>query len=58
MTSMAVSDPVLVVAEWDRKADYERWLTNPVRERLSEAVGPVLAGKPDGGSLYEEAHTT
>jgi heme-degrading monooxygenase HmoA len=50
-------EPVLVVAEWDREADYERWLTNPVRERLSEAVGPVLAGKPGGGSLYEEAHT-
>ena len=50
-------EPVLVVAEWDRQADYERWLTNPVRERLSEALGPLLAGEPGGGLLYEEAHT-
>lgn len=50
-------EPVLVVAEWDREADYERWLTNPVRDRLSEALGPLLAGPPGGGSLYEEVHT-
>ena len=50
-------EPVLVVAEWDRQADYERWLTNPVRERLSEALGPLLAGEPGAGSLYEKVHT-
>lgn len=49
-------EPVLVVAEWDDEADYERWLANPVRAKLSEALGPLLAAEPGDGSLYEEAH--
>ena len=47
--------PFVVIAEWDGPADYERWLANPVRERLREALAPLLAGELEGG-VYEEAH--
>jgi heme-degrading monooxygenase HmoA len=49
---------VLVVAEWDGPDDYERWLQNPVRARLSEALEPLVAGELEGaeGVVYEEAH--
>jgi heme-degrading monooxygenase HmoA len=50
------AEHVLVMAEWDRPEDYERWLDNPVRARLSEALEPLVAGEVEEGVLYEEAH--
>lgn len=47
--------PFVVIAEWDSSGDYERWLANPVREQLKEALEPLLAGELEGG-VYEEAH--
>jgi heme-degrading monooxygenase HmoA len=49
-------EPVLVVAEWDGEADYERWLANPVREDLKARLEPLLAAESGGGALYEEGH--
>jgi heme-degrading monooxygenase HmoA len=49
-------DPVLVLAEWDGEADYERWLANPVREELKVRLEPLLATEPGGGALYQEGH--
>jgi hypothetical protein len=37
-------------------ADYGRWLTDPARGKLSEALPPLLADEPGGGSHYGEAH--
>ena len=51
---VAGDEPVLVVAEWEAAADYDRWLANPVRERLKEALEPLLAGELES-RVYEEA---
>lgn len=48
-------EPVLVVGEWDGADHYDRWLDNPVRERLKEALDPLLAGELEG-ALYELVH--
>jgi heme-degrading monooxygenase HmoA len=52
------AEHVLVVAEWDGPEDYERWLQNPVRARLTEALEPLVAVELEGaeGVVYEEAH--
>ena len=51
---VSAGQPVLVLAEWDAAADYDRWLANPVRERLKEAIDGLLAGELESG-VYEEA---
>src|SRR5215468_865362 len=38
--------PLLVVAEWDDAASYERWLVSPVREQLGDHLEPMLSGDP------------
>jgi heme-degrading monooxygenase HmoA len=38
--------PMLVIAEWDDAASYDRWLANPVRKELGTVVKPLLAGDP------------
>lgn len=48
-------DPFLVIAEWDRLESYQRWLDNPVRDRLSAALEPLLAEHVVPGKLYEDA---
>jgi heme-degrading monooxygenase HmoA len=47
--------PFLVVAEWDDADSYRGWLDNPVRERLSARLEPLLAGQVAAGSLFEDA---
>ena len=51
---LSAGQPVLVLAEWDAAADYDRWLANPVRERLKHAIERLLAGELESG-VYEEA---
>lgn len=48
-------DPFLVIAEWDEPGSYHRWLDNPVRDRLSAALQPLLAEHVVPGKLYEES---
>jgi heme-degrading monooxygenase HmoA len=48
-------EPFLVVAEWDEPGSYQRWLENPVRDGLSEALKPLLVGDVASGKLYEES---
>jgi hypothetical protein len=48
-------EPFLVIAEWDGPGSYQRWLENPVRDGLSEALKPLLAGDVGSGKLYEES---
>ena len=48
-------EPMLVIAEWDDAASYERWLASPVRERLGRELEPLLADEPAAGSIYREA---
>jgi heme-degrading monooxygenase HmoA len=48
--------PVLVLAEWDAEADYERWLANPAREELKSILEPFLATEPGSGVLYQEGY--
>jgi heme-degrading monooxygenase HmoA len=52
---LAPGEPVLVVAEWDGADDYDRWLENPVRERLKNALDPLVAGELES-AVYEPAH--
>ena len=54
---LAGGDHALVVAEWDGPESYQGWLDNPVRERLRERIGPLLAGEVAAGELYEEVTT-
>jgi heme-degrading monooxygenase HmoA len=48
-------EPFLVIAEWDQPGSYQRWLENPVRDGLSEALKPLLVGDVASGKLYEES---
>jgi heme-degrading monooxygenase HmoA len=49
-------EPFLVIAEWDEPGSYQRWLDNPVRDELSAALQPLLAGEHVApGKLYEES---
>jgi heme-degrading monooxygenase HmoA len=48
-------EPFLIIAEWDEPGSYERWLENPVRDRLSAALKPLLAEQVASGKLYEDA---
>jgi heme-degrading monooxygenase HmoA len=51
---LAEGDPVLVVAEWDSPASYQRWLDNPVRESLRPRLEPLVTDEVAAGQLYEE----
>ena len=46
--------PMLVIAEWDDAASYERWLANPVREQLGDHLEPMLAGDPTVVGVFSE----
>jgi heme-degrading monooxygenase HmoA len=46
--------PMLVIAEWDDAAAYERWLTSPVREQLGSQLEPMLADEPAAGGIFFE----
>ena len=48
-------EPMLVIAEWDDAASYERWLASPVRKRLGRELEPLLADRPAAGGIYREA---
>jgi heme-degrading monooxygenase HmoA len=52
---LRVGEPFLVIAEWESKADYQRWLDNPVRESLSAQITPHLTDDVREGSVYEDA---
>lgn len=41
--------PFVVIAEWQDARAYESWLEAPVRERLVQAIEPLLAGDMSGG---------
>jgi heme-degrading monooxygenase HmoA len=47
--------PLLVIAEWDDAGSYDRWLVNPVREKLGEQLAPLLDDKPVAGRVFYEA---
>jgi heme-degrading monooxygenase HmoA len=47
-------EPFVVVAEWENAESYQAWLNNPVRDRLSAALEPLLAEHMVPGKLYEE----
>jgi heme-degrading monooxygenase HmoA len=44
--------PMLVIAEWDDAASYDRWLSNPVRKELGVIVKPLLAGDPSPVGVF------
>jgi len=46
--------PMLVIAEWDDAASYERWLANPVREQLGDHLEPMLSGDPTVVGVFSE----
>jgi heme-degrading monooxygenase HmoA len=46
--------PMLVIAEWDDAASYERWLGNPVREELGGRLESLLADAPAAGRIFYE----
>jgi heme-degrading monooxygenase HmoA len=46
--------PLLVIAEWDDAASYERWLSNPVRAELGSQLEPMLADEPAAGGIFYE----
>lgn len=43
----------VVHARWDGPEGYQTWLEAPVRSRLTEEIGPYVAG-PMTGRLYDE----
>ena len=51
---LRAGEPMLVIAEWDSDADYQRWLDNPVRATLGEQIMPLLAGEVVAGTLYRD----
>jgi quinol monooxygenase YgiN len=44
--SLLDDDELLVTAEWEDEAAYERWLESAVRARMQPALQPVLAEEP------------
>ena len=46
--------PMLVIAEWDEAGDYERWLSNPVREDLGDHLESLLTGDPTVVGVFNE----
>src|SRR3977135_2264432 len=52
---LRVGEPFLVIAEWESKAYYQRWLDNPVRESLGAQINPHLTGDVREGAVYEDA---
>jgi heme-degrading monooxygenase HmoA len=46
--------PLLVIAEWDDAADYERWLSNPVREELGDHLESLMTGDPTPVGVFYE----
>ena len=53
---LADGEPFVVVAEWDRPDAYEAWLKAPVRDELTRAMEPLVAGDLMGAiySIVEE----
>jgi heme-degrading monooxygenase HmoA len=49
------SEPFLVIAEWESRADYQRWLDNPLRTSLGGHLEPLLEGDVPVGAVYETA---
>ena len=47
-------EPMLVIAEWDEAGDYERWLSNPVRDDLGDHLEPLLTGDPTVVGVFNE----
>jgi hypothetical protein len=47
-------EPWLVLAELAHAADYDRWLTDPVRAELGESLSEHLDGEPTG-RVYHRA---
>jgi heme-degrading monooxygenase HmoA len=45
---------MLVIAEWDEASDYERWLSNPVREDLGDHLESLLTGDPTVVGVFNE----
>ncbi len=45
---LAVGEPFVVMAEWERAEAYEAWLQAPVRDELARAMEPLLAGEMAG----------
>lgn len=52
---LRAGDPMLVIAEWDTDADYQRWLDNPVRAELGGQLTPFLDGDVVAGTMYHDA---
>jgi heme-degrading monooxygenase HmoA len=50
-------DPFVVAAEWDSRADYERWLADPLRAELNRELEPFVDG-PMAGASHTVALTT
>jgi heme-degrading monooxygenase HmoA len=46
--------PMLVIAEWDGPDDYDRWLSNPVREDLGDHLEPLMTGDPTVLGVFHE----
>lgn len=44
--------PILVLAKWDAASDYERWLSNPVREGLGLKLSALLERDSAAGEMY------
>ena len=51
---LADGEPFVVMAEWDRPDAYEAWLQAPVRDALTRAIEPLLAGEM-AGAVYSVA---
>lgn len=53
---LAAGEPFVVMAEWARPEAYDAWLQAPVRDELTRALEPLLAGDLVGAvySVVEE----
>ncbi len=52
---LAGGEPFVVLAQWDRPESYEAWLRAPVRDDLTRAIEPLVAGDM-AGAIYSLAH--
>ena len=48
--------PMLVLAAWEREADYRRWVASPVRAAFTPRLAALLERDPASGETYSSVH--
>jgi hypothetical protein len=49
---MSREGPIVVLAKWNSASDYQRWVSNPVREGLRPELSALLEREAAAGQLF------